>query len=40
VTALLQATGKTLHVLGMTRAGAPRHPLYLPYAAAPLPWSP
>lgn len=37
---LLRATGKPLHVLGLTKAGAPRHPLYLPYAALPQPWTP
>lgn len=37
---LLRATGKPLHVLGLTKAGAPRHPLYLPYAATPQPWTP
>ena len=25
-------------VLGLTAGGHPRHPLYVPYAAAPLPW--
>ncbi len=25
-------------VLGLTAAGHPRHPLYVPYAAAPAPW--
>ncbi|MBU2960933.1 DUF1643 domain-containing protein [Citreicella sp. C3M06] len=27
-----------LHHLGLTRDGHPRHPLYVPYAVAPLPW--
>ncbi|WP_353473074.1 DUF1643 domain-containing protein [Salipiger sp. H15] len=27
-----------VHVLGLTRDGHPRHPLYLPYAAQPRPW--
>lgn len=40
VIALLRQIGKPLHVLGLTRAGAPRHPLYLPYSAAPQPWMP
>ena len=32
--------GRRLHVLGLTQRGAPRHPLYLPYAARPVPWDP
>lgn len=27
-----------LHVLGLTKAGHPRHPLYMPYSAQPVPW--
>lgn len=29
----------TLHALGLTKDGAPRHPLYMPKTATPLPWS-
>jgi len=36
---LLRAEGLALHHLGLTRAGAPRHPLYLPYAEAPRVWA-
>ena len=39
VAALLRAEGLALHHLGLTRAGAPRHPLYLPYAEAPRAWA-
>ncbi|WP_425039830.1 DUF1643 domain-containing protein [Primorskyibacter sp. S187A] len=28
----------SLHVLGLTRQGLPRHPLYVSYAARPMPW--
>jgi hypothetical protein len=35
---LLRSQGLALHHLGLTRAGAPRHPLYLPYSAQPQPW--
>lgn len=38
VAALLRAEGLALHHLGLTRQGAPRHPLYLPYAEAPRCW--
>jgi len=37
VLALLRAAGFTPHHLGLTAAGAPRHPLYLPGATAPAP---
>lgn len=32
--------GRPLHVLGLTRHGLPRHPLYVGYAARPAPWVP
>ena len=35
---LLQATGRPVHTLGLTKAGHPRHPLYLAYALQPQPW--
>ena len=38
VTALLRAAGRDLHVLGLTKAGQPRHPLYISYATAPQIW--
>lgn len=28
-----------LHVLGLTKRGDPRHPLYMPLASQPMPWS-
>lgn len=31
--------GHKLHALGITKDGAPRHPLYLPYTAAPVRFS-
>lgn len=37
---LLRGTGRALHHLGMTKAGAPRHPLYVAYAQRPVPWTP
>lgn len=38
VTADLRATGCTLQVLGLTRDGHPRHPLYVAYAQGFQPW--
>ena len=38
VEALMRATGRPLHHLGLTRAGHPRHPLYIGYAVEPEPW--
>lgn len=38
VAAALRATGKPLHHLGLTKAGAPRHPLYIGYAVQPQLW--
>lgn len=35
---LLRGTGRALHHLGLTRDGAPRHPLYIAYAEPPRPW--
>lgn len=40
VTARLQARGVPLRCLGRTRAGHPRHPLYLPATAPLTPWQP
>lgn len=39
VEALLRATGVRLHHLGLTAAGHPRHPLYVPYAQSPEVWA-
>ncbi|HBG98198.1 MAG: DUF1643 domain-containing protein [Rhodobacteraceae bacterium] len=38
VATLLRGVGYSLCHLGLTRDGHPRHPLYMPYAAVPLPW--
>jgi hypothetical protein len=38
IVARLQGLGHRLHHLGLTKAGHPRHPLYLPYSAGPMPW--
>lgn len=35
---LLRANGCTLHHLGLSKDGHPRHPLYLPYARTPVLW--
>lgn len=34
----LRAAGYQLYHLGLTKAGHPRHPLYLPYSAQPVLW--
>ena len=36
--AKLSRAGRTLHHLGLTDGGQPRHPLYISYAQTPLPW--
>lgn len=38
VEALLRATGAEVHCLGLSKAGHPRHPLYIAYATAPQVW--
>ena len=38
VEALLRATGRPVHHLGLTQKGHPKHPLYIPYAQQPEPW--
>lgn len=38
VEALLRETGLPLHHLGLTKAGHPKHPLYIAYARQPEPW--
>ncbi len=35
---LMRRTGRNLHHLGLTKAGHPKHPLYIGYAVAPRPW--
>lgn len=35
---LLRETGKTLHHLGLSKAGHPKHPLYIGYSVQPEPW--
>lgn len=36
---LLRGTDKPMLVLGLTKAGHPKHPLYRPYAEKPRPWT-
>lgn len=36
---LLRASGRPLFHLGLTQAGAPRHPLYIGYDRQPEPWA-
>ncbi|KIN75242.1 DUF1643 domain containing protein [Sulfitobacter noctilucae] len=38
VATLLHRLGKPLFHLGLSKAGHPKHPLYLPYAQAPIEW--
>lgn len=38
VEAALRASGRPLHMLGLTRDGHPRHPLYVSYATRPALW--
>ncbi len=38
VEALLRETGRPLFHLGLSKAGHPRHPLYIAYAQEPQPW--
>lgn len=40
VMSLLNGAGHSLYVLGLTRHGLPRHPLYVSYANRPEPWVP
>jgi hypothetical protein len=37
---LLRATGLPLRVLGLSKDGHPKHPLYIGYAVQPVPWPP
>jgi hypothetical protein len=39
VARLLLDTGLPLFHLGLTKAGHPKHPLYIGYADAPRPWA-
>ena len=36
---LMRASGCVLHYLGLTKQGHPKHPLYIPYSAAPQVWA-
>ncbi|MCT2540940.1 DUF1643 domain-containing protein [Sedimentimonas flavescens] len=36
---LLRASGRDLHHLGLTKSGAPKHPLYIGYDRQPEPWA-
>lgn len=38
VEAMLRAGGHPLYHLGLSKAGHPKHPLYIGYAVQPLPW--
>ena len=38
VEALLRATALPLYHLGLSKAGHPKHPLYIPYAQQPIRW--
>lgn len=38
VAAQLRESNHVLHVLGLTKEGHPRHPLYMPYSAKPVLW--
>ena len=40
VAAALRATGRPLYHLGLSKAGHPKHPLYLPYRQQPVLWEP
>ena len=40
VARILADCGSPLFHLGLSKAGHPRHPLYLPYAQTPQPWQP
>lgn len=40
VAAQIRAAGHDLYALGRTKDGHPRHPLYMPASAVPIPWSP
>jgi len=37
---LAEASGVTLHCLGTTKRGQPRHPLFVPYSQKPIQWIP
>lgn len=37
---LLRATGRPLYHLGLSKAGHPKHPLYIAYHVAPISWEP
>ncbi|WP_299193191.1 DUF1643 domain-containing protein [uncultured Litoreibacter sp.] len=39
VGALMRETGKPLYHLGLSKAGHPKHPLYISYSQQPVPWT-
>jgi hypothetical protein len=39
MTAVLRSSNRELHTLGLTKAGHPKHPLYISYAQEPVLWS-
>ena len=39
VASMLRKHSKALFHLGLSKAGHPKHPLYLPYAQQPIPWA-
>ncbi|MEL6523900.1 MAG: DUF1643 domain-containing protein, partial [Pseudomonadota bacterium] len=39
VAKMLRSAGHTLHHLGLTKAGHPRHPLYVSYDTQPFVWT-
>lgn len=39
VAAMIRSTGTPLYHLGLTKAGHPRHPLYISYAQDPIAWA-
>ena len=39
IKAVLRDSGRPALVLGLTKEGHPRHPLYMPYSAEPVPWA-
>ena len=35
---MLRGAGHALLALGVSKGGHPKHPLYIPYSAVPVPW--
>lgn len=40
IAAQVRAAGHDFYALGVTKNGQPRHPLYMPASARPMPWTP